>query len=186
MRPEIDASDLRQLHFPEPRHSASGPLAACFLPGGLRTVLQPILDLRHGYVYGYEALSRGPAGSDAESPIELFGLAREYDLGADLEQLAVRRAIEHFGGLGLPGKLFVNFSPAALAEQRIDAGAIAALLARYGLAPRQIVIELSENGALRDSGPAWGELLKFRELGFGIALDDLGEGFASLRLWSEL
>ena len=45
-------------------------------PGALRTVFQPILDLRHGRIYGYEALTRGPSGSRFESPVGLFRLAR--------------------------------------------------------------------------------------------------------------
>lgn len=149
-------------------------------------MFQPILDMRHGNIYGYEALTRGPDGSPLESPFELFSRAHQFGLGAELEQLAVRRAIEQFGRLGLGGKLFVNFSPSALAAERIDIGAIVTLLARHRLVPKQVVIELSENGALRDSEPAWQELLVCRALGFGIAIDDLGEGFSSLRLWSEL
>jgi diguanylate cyclase (GGDEF)-like protein len=168
------------------KENPGGPLEACFAPGGLRTVLQPILDLRYGCVYGYEALTRGPAGSAIEAPTALFDLAQEYGMGANLEQLAARCAIEQFGGLQFGGKLFLNFSPAALGERRIDIGAIVTLLATCRLAPKQVVIELSENSEMRDSEPAWEELLKCRALGFGIAIDDLGEGFASLRLWSDL
>jgi diguanylate cyclase (GGDEF)-like protein len=54
------------------------------------------------------------------------------------------------------------------------------------VAPKQVVIELTENESFVDRSAAWDALLHYRELGFGIAIDDLGEGFASLRLWSEL
>jgi len=162
------------------------PLDACCRPDALRTFFQPILDLRHGRVYGYEALTRGPAGSALERPAALFGLARAQRRAAEIELLAVRAAVERFAALGVGGKLFVNFSPAVLAERREDPAALLAHLHRHGIAPKRLVIELTEDAELRDSSAAWTELLRCRQLGFGVAIDDLGEGFASLRLWSEL
>lgn len=152
----------------------------------LRTLFQPILDLSQGRVYGYEALTRGPQGSPVESPEALFRCAWEQGRGAELELHAVRCALERFAALGAPGKLFVNFSPAVLAERREDPETLVALLRDHGMSPRQVVIEVTENGAILDSSRAWSELLRCRALGFGVAIDDLGEGFASLRLWSEL
>ncbi|MBV8030595.1 MAG: GGDEF domain-containing protein [Betaproteobacteria bacterium] len=161
-------------------------LQACIAGHALQTVFQPILDLRHGAVYGYEALSRGPAGSVAEAPLDLFALARRYGLGAELEHAAVECAVERFSRLGADAKLFVNFSPAVLAAGGQDRGSLLDLLRRHGLAPKQIVIELTEYGDIRDSAKAWEELIRCRHSGFAVAIDDLGEGFASLRLWSEL
>jgi len=156
--------------------------AAC----AVRTLFQPILDLRQGIVYGYEALTRGPEGSPLESPVALFRAAWEQGCGAELELHAVRCAVQRFAALGAPGRLFVNFSPAVLAQGEEDPETLLALMRRCGMAPGQLVIELTENGALLDSSRAWNELLRCRAMGFGIAIDDLGEGFASLRLWSEL
>jgi hypothetical protein len=34
---------------------------------------QPLVDLQHRHVLGYEALARGPMGSALESPAALFG-----------------------------------------------------------------------------------------------------------------
>ena len=162
-------------------------LEACLAGEALRTVFQPILDLRHGRIYGYEALTRGPSGSRFESPVGLFRLARQHGHSHEMELVAVRCAVERFAALGAAGKLFVNFSPLVLAERREDPEDLVALLRAHGMAPKQLVIELTENdGALLDSKTAWSELLRCRDLGFGIAIDDLGEGFSSLRLWSEL
>jgi EAL domain-containing protein (putative c-di-GMP-specific phosphodiesterase class I) len=152
----------------------------------LFTAFQPILDLRHSRIYGYEALTRGPAGTAMEPPAALFSVARALGRGAELELLAVRCAVARFAKASLAGKLFVNFSPAVLAERREDPETLVALLRHHGLAPNRLVIEVTEDGAMTDSSPAWGELLRCRSLGLGVAIDDLGEGFASLRLWSEL
>ena len=74
----------------DPRASAPQLLDEMLSAGSLRTFFQPILDLHRGRIYGYEALTRGPAGSPLESPIPLFDLARRQGRGAELELLAVR------------------------------------------------------------------------------------------------
>ena len=42
------------------------------------TGFQPIIDLSDGSIMGYEGLSRGPRGTERESPGALFGRARRY------------------------------------------------------------------------------------------------------------
>lgn len=55
-----------------------------------------------------------------------------------------------------------------------------------GLTPSRVVIELTENKPFFDVDGILEALEHFREAGFGIAIDDLGAGFSSLRLWSAL
>jgi len=43
----------------------------------IRTVFQPIISLRDGSIFGYEALSRGPVGTEMENPITLFDCAKK-------------------------------------------------------------------------------------------------------------
>ena len=161
-------------------------LRECLRERALGTVFQPIMELRSGRVYGYEALTRGPKGSALEFPDRLFGVARRFGLGPSLERVAARLALERFAGSGVQGKLFVNFSPAALESQALSGEEIVYDLRSLGLSPSQVVIELTEQESIGDRKPAWETLLNCRKLGFEIAIDDLGEGFASLKLWSEL
>jgi diguanylate cyclase (GGDEF)-like protein len=49
-----------------------------------------------------------------------------------------------------------------------------------------VVIEITENQPTFDFEAMRSALLHYRGMGFKIAIDDLGEGFSSLRLWSEL
>ncbi len=44
---------------------------------GLRAIFQPLVELASGEVVGYEALVRGPAGTELERPDALFACARE-------------------------------------------------------------------------------------------------------------
>lgn len=161
-------------------------LRLCVANGSLRTTFQPILELRSGRIFGYEALTLGPGGSPIETADCLFGLARRCGLGAELERLAARLALQRFGASGARGRLFVNFSPGALEAESLSGAEILAQIRPFGLAPNQVVIELTEQESLSSRSTAWDALLRYRSLGFEIAIDDLGEGFASLRLWSEL
>ena len=48
------------------------------------------------------------------------------------------------------------------------------------------MIELTEDYPTFDFRLVQESLQLYRSMGFRVAIDDLGEGFASLRLWSEL
>lgn len=168
------------------RASQVSVLRDCLRGAALVTLFQPILDLRSGGVLGYEALSRGPAGSALESAEALFGCAGEHGLSHDLELVALRQAVERFGLAGGSGRLFVNLSPLALAERTREVDLVVDCARRASMSPRDIVIELAERQSIESGSPAWKALLHWRNKGFGIAIDDFGQGFASLRLLSEL
>jgi len=54
------------------------------------------------------------------------------------------------------------------------------------LPPASVVIELTEDFPAITMRHLRESLLLYRSMGFRVALDDLGEGFSTLRLWSEL
>jgi EAL domain-containing protein (putative c-di-GMP-specific phosphodiesterase class I) len=145
----------------------------------VRSVFQPIVDLDTGSVVGYEALARGPLGSDLESPAELFGSARRLGALAALDDAcriaAFRGALRC--GLLSPLTLFVNVEPEVL-----DAAPLDDLLAIAASAPGKlrVVFEITE----RSLGARPAELLRtverIRRLGWQIALDDVGADPASL------
>jgi EAL domain-containing protein (putative c-di-GMP-specific phosphodiesterase class I) len=60
------------------------------------------------------------------------------------------------------------------------------LLTDLGIAANRVVIELTENEQIIDMPGIQEALLHYRGQGFQIAIDDLGEGFANLRMWSEV
>mgnify|MGYP003341428868 CR=1 FL=1 len=98
----------------------------------------------------------------------------------------VRRAAERFKALGLPGQLFINVTADTLLAARTHVGRLAQELRELGLPTSRIVIELTETRPIDDLAQLGGTLAALRAHGFRIALDDLGEGFASLRRWMEM
>ena len=152
----------------------------------LHTVFQPIVRSSSGTIEGYEALIRGPEGTPLHQPAGLFAAARSSGRLASLEMAALETAARAFGELGLPGRLFLNASPALVARHTETFLGFARRLPEYRLAPERIVIELTEGDRIHDHEQVRQVVGTLRALGLQIALDDLGEGFSSLRLWKDL
>ena len=152
----------------------------------LTALFQPILNLDTGEFYGYEGLIRGPSDSTLHSPINLFGAAAQQNLTLEVEMLSRQIVLETFVQLNLPGNLFLNVSPETLLHPSFKNGCTLNFIKKIGLSPERVVIEITENQPTYDFAGMRSALLHYRAMGFQIAIDDLGEGFSSLRLWSEL
>ncbi len=161
-------------------------LADIFRQGSIRTLFQPIFDLSQKKILGYEALSRGPVGSLLEMPGPLFETAARIGQLSELELLCRAKAIKQFAKLGLTGKLFLNVSPNALLEPAHPKGETLHLLRQAGLSANRVVIEITEQHKVEDHGLLQLAIAHYRELGFTIAIDDLGAGYSGLKQWSEL
>ncbi|MBN2702492.1 MAG: GGDEF domain-containing protein [Methylothermaceae bacterium] len=154
--------------------------------GLLNAVFQPILDLRSHTFTGYEALIRGPADTPLNAPLALFDCAREHGLTLPLERACLEVIFRRFAEARLSGSLFVNLSPSGLLDEQIGNGHTSKLLAELKLHPSRIIFELTENEQIDDFDQLIDALDRFRSHGFQFAIDDLGEGFANLKLWSEI
>lgn len=153
---------------------------------GVTAVFQPIMDFHARGYLGYEGLIRGPAGTDLHSPLALFALARSCGLNTAFERLCREVVLREFALLGLPGRLFINVSISCLADPHFMNGHTAQLLKEISLSPQRIVIELTENQNVSDFSVLHDVLSAYRQQGYQIAIDDLGEGFSNLRMWSEV
>nr|WP_315468366.1 GGDEF domain-containing protein [uncultured Undibacterium sp.] len=147
---------------------------------------QPIIQMSDGLVLGYEGLIRGPSDSPLHSPIHLFQAAAEHNLSVTVEHLCRRIVLEQFKLLNLPGKLFLNVSPECLLQRDAKHGDTLNYIHELGINPENVIIELTEYQPTHDYALLHEAVLHYRQMGFEIAIDDLGEGFSSLRLWSEL
>ena len=161
-------------------------LSSILTQSGLHSLFQPIISLSERQIIGYEALSRGPSNSPLHSPIALFAVARQAGRLSELEIACRQSACRRFNEQQLPGKLFLNVSPESLLEAAHQPGRTLQLLQDFGIPPSQVVIELTEQTPTDDFQLLQTALHHYRAMGFSIALDDLGAGYSSLRLWSEL
>ncbi len=148
------------------------------LGAGVRSVFQPIVELDTGDVVAYEALARGPVGP-LERPDRLFAAARAEGLLAQLDEAcraaAFRGAVA--SGLLAPLTLFVNVEPEVLDSAPLDE-----LLAIAEGAPGdlRVVVEITERALAARPAELLRTVARVRELGWGVALDDVGADAMSL------
>ena len=148
----------------------------------IRSVYQPIFQLEHLDVFGHEALTRGPADTAFESPELLFQFAAENEAVWELEQLCLTSSASHYAAQA-GGLLFINVEAETItALSRSGPEAVPALFAQK----HPIVLEVTERSAIRDVAVFRNALTTLRQLGFRIAIDDAGSGYASLQAIAEL
>ena len=156
------------------------------LEQSVTTVFEPIVRLATREVLGYEALSRGPAGTGLETPLALFDTAELCDREYELDSLCRRRALANARGIDSEQLLFLNILPTCIQDPDFQAAHVRETLADLGLSPRNLVLEISERQAISNF-PIFREAIDhFSGLGFRIALDDTGSGFSSLEAALEL
>jgi diguanylate cyclase (GGDEF)-like protein/PAS domain S-box-containing protein len=152
------------------------------LAGELITaVFQPLVDIAAGTTIGYEALARGPEGSNLSRPDRLFATAvaagRVAELDWTCRAAAVRAALA--AGLGSDVALFVNCEPSAVDAPCPDRYADLWTHAQREL---QIVLEITERAVTDRPAELCRLVREHRAAGVGIALDDLGADVRSLAL----
>jgi EAL domain-containing protein (putative c-di-GMP-specific phosphodiesterase class I) len=145
------------------------------------SVFQPIIDLMHGEVIGHEVLSRGPGAW--REPQVLFGQARAEGFTWELERAcwtAALRCISTLPAEQRRAPLFFNVSPDVMSDPRFGDGSTVELLARYGMNPKHLVLEITEKAAFEDNALIQRLTRQCAAQGFGIALDDFGAGHSGL------
>jgi len=170
---ELDLSRLRELH---------GILHERLV----RTLFQPIIRLPQRTVVGYEALSRGPEGSYLEPAERLLGFAARSGLLGELELLCVEKALASSHKLPLGSTVFLNLSYHGLEYLEQESKGLGHLVRQAGWSPRECVLEITEHTYAEDPERIKQRILRLRQQGFRVAIDDMGTGFSSLNTLAEL
>src|SRR6195952_5572906 len=168
-----DGGEVENL-FPVP----AAEIDAVLRDGSVRSVFQPIIELESGRAVAYEALARGPQGP-LERPDVLFAAARSVGRLAELDALCRTAAFGGAGEQGLlaPLPLFVNVEPEVLDDAPLDD-----LLAIAEGAPAElrVVMEITERALAARPAELLRTVERVRQLGGGIAVDDVGAEAMSL------
>jgi EAL domain-containing protein (putative c-di-GMP-specific phosphodiesterase class I)/DNA-binding response OmpR family regulator len=149
----------------------------------ITTVFQPVVNLDTREVIGYEALSRGPAGTELENPEVLFELARDFDLVWDLEALCIENVVPWLEEVCASGYLFFNLESHFIQQIQHRGTDVFEPFFEFN---RNIVIEVTERSAIRDYRTFRRTLHDLKKIGFKIAIDDCGSGYATLEAIAEL
>jgi len=135
---------------------------------------QPIFSLAGGRMFAYEALVRSDEPSLA-NPAALLDTAGRLDRIHD-----IGRAVRHCVGERIPkmpadALVFVNMHPQDLLDDDLlDDGA---LLSRFA---RRVILEVTERASLDAVTDLNDRIARIRRMGYRLAVDDLGAGYAGL------
>ena len=136
--------------------------------------MQPILSWRNRSVYAYESLLRSDEPT-LRNPLDFIEAAERLGCTAELGRTIRKRIADQMAEAPESIQVFVNLHPLDLVDEELcsGVGALTPFAAR-------VVLEVTERAALEQvSGLAAG-VVRLRQLGYRLALDDLGAGYAGL------
>ena len=175
--PEILA-DLRQERFIERE------LRAALLLKELTVHYQPIVD-QNGQLNSVEALVRWQSQTRGFiSPAEFIPVAEKTQLIHDLGRYVLGCVCADLADLpAVP--VNVNVSARQLTRESF-LGDYLAVLAKHGVTPDRIILEITESAMLTTSEDFIDRLLAIKAAGFRIALDDFGMGYSEFNQLRQL
>jgi len=139
---------------------------------------QPIVTGQHGKVHAYEALVRSDEAT-MSNPGAIFAAAERLERVTAVGRAVRAIAAEEFARASSDMSLFVNVHSLDLHDS--DLFDPSAPLSRIA---SRVVLELTEREALDEVDDLSRRLTQLRELGFRIAVDDLGAGYAGLNCFA--
>jgi EAL domain-containing protein (putative c-di-GMP-specific phosphodiesterase class I)/FixJ family two-component response regulator len=140
---------------------------------------QPIVQWPANEIFGMEGLVRSDGGG-LTNPKALFDAAERLGRVRELGR-AVRRAVAHAMQPSEGPMMFVNLHAADLADDELYAPS--APLSAFA---HRTVLEITERSSLEQIEDLETKMARLRGLGYRIAVDDLGAGYAGLKSFSEL
>jgi diguanylate cyclase (GGDEF)-like protein len=165
------------------RLGLAGDLRRALDNGELEVVFQPKVTLSGRQLVGVECLARWDHGALGSVAPEDFVAVAEHtgQLGRLTETVLMEglRRCRQWADASRPLNVAVNLSSRTLLDPDFPAR-VAELLEEYGVAPRQLTLEISEAGVTSDSDRPMPTLRKLHELGVRLAVDDFGTGYSSL------
>ena len=146
----------------------------------INPVYQPIISLKDGHIFGYEALSRISDETVQCSIEHLFRIADKMNKLWELETLCRKKALKNAKNMNPEKKLFLNVNPNVIYDAKFKKGFTKERLKKYGLDLLDIVFEITERNAVINKEAFLGSINHYRKEEFKIAIDDVGSGYSGL------
>ncbi len=152
----------------------------------LRPVYQPIVELATGRVIGFEGLIRPTAESGFSDPGTMFVAAEAVGRTVELDHACLASVVAGAKTMSRDQLLTINISPRTVEAPHFSSESLLVILARNGIDPGRVVVELTERERVEDAFRLQTNLVALQRAGIRIAADDVGAGNAGLRLLSQI
>jgi EAL domain-containing protein (putative c-di-GMP-specific phosphodiesterase class I) len=146
----------------------------------LSIVYQPIVCWSKRTTFGFEALVRSTEPA-LPHPSALFDAAERLERTSDLGRSIRRRIPGPVASAPPEAHLFVNLHPKDLVDD--DLFSPQSPLAMHA---SRVVLEITERASLHGVGDLHARIAQLRKMGFRIAIDDIGAGYAGLTSFAML
>jgi diguanylate cyclase (GGDEF)-like protein len=170
-------------HYSPDRLALVGELRRAVTQSELVVHYQPRVEMATGQTRSVEALVRWEhPDRGLLSPAEFLPLAEHTGLIRPVTRYVLEAALADCASwqrAGPPTGVSVNLSPRDLLDFEL-AEEVEGLLAKHGIEPALLELEITENTILTDPERVRAVLGRLRELGVTLAIDDFGTGFSSL------
>lgn len=144
---------------------------------------QPICKFSKKKVCGAEALIRWQRDGKLIAPYKFIPLFENNGFIKQIDIFVVESVLKYlqtWQEKGLKtGFISLNISALELAEENF-LPQIKTLLEKYKIDTKQIIIEITETTEIKNKQKALAFILGLKELGFNVAIDDLGDGYATV------
>lgn len=181
-----DARAIAKKHLPANIGHIRAKLRRLMEEEKIRVLAQPIVSLSEGTVKGWEILTRGPEHTPFAKPGNLFHYAYQTGMLLELELLVLKKSFLVIRQKKTHCPVFINVTVPSLMNPCFFQQVTKLLEQFPEINPRQIVLEISERHMIEHI-PTFNQAIRcFRETGFRFALDDTGDGYASLHMIAEV
>ena len=171
------------VHYSPERLGLASELRRAIRGDELLLFYQPKLDLRTGRIVSVEALLRWQHPTRGlVMPAEFIDVAESTGVIDGLTEWVLDHAVGqlaqwHAAGLDL--RVAVNVSARNLRNETLPESVLA-LLARHGVEPGDLEIEITETALIADPTRAINVIRRLHDRGVRVSLDDFGQGYTSL------
>jgi diguanylate cyclase (GGDEF)-like protein/PAS domain S-box-containing protein len=141
---------------------------------------QPLMELESGLEVGFEALLRwNHPDKGMVSPADFIPIAESCGLIVPIGNWVLEQSCKLASTWRKNLSVAVNISPAQFKSGKL-VDVVCAALAKHGLAPHRLELEITESLLLEKSSETLEVLRNLKDLGVVIALDDFGTGYSGL------
>lgn len=148
--------------------------------GTVFMVFQPVVSMSQQRIVAYEALMR-TRDPELSNPGAMLAAAEQLHRVTDLGRSIREKCASAAADLGSGQSMLVNLHPSELLDEALFEGS--SPLA--GIAKR-VVLEITERARLEEVDDLQERTRRLRQLGFRLAVDDIGSGYAGLNSFAQL
>ena len=143
----------------------------------LKVYYQPIINNKNGKIEKYEALIRAVDNGKVIPPFQFLQAAKTRGMLPSITRFVIEESFRKFQNNTL--EFSINITEEDL-KQNYLVSFLQEQCSRYKIAPERVFLEVLENITSTQTKTLQSQFEQFRELGFGIAIDDFGAEASNL------